>query len=125
LIVRHIAQPAELDLGFPADVAVSCSEAQSPRLEANHPNNTLVLERDVAHNFADEPMAEPVVLIQHFVEAGDLITMDWPYNKTFKVPEVLYFHLLTSTTSWLSAPIALHYPSSVSLIEDFDFALGV
>ncbi len=50
--------------------------------------------------------------------------MDWPYNKTLKVPQVLYFHLLTSTTSRLSAPIALRYPSSVNLIEDFDFALG-
>ena len=51
--------------------------------------------------------------------------MDWPYNKTLKVPQVLYFHLLTSTTSRLGAPIALRYPSSVNLIEDFDFALPI
>ncbi len=53
LVVRHKAQPAELHLRLPADVAVSRTKTQSRRPEANHSDNTFVFESDVAHDLAD------------------------------------------------------------------------
>ncbi|WP_249685621.1 hypothetical protein [Acidithrix sp. C25] len=42
LVVRHIAQSAELDLGFPADIAIPRTKAQRSRPEADQSDNAFV-----------------------------------------------------------------------------------
>ena len=95
LVVRHKAQPAELSIGLPADVAVSHTKAQSRRPEAKHSDNAFVFESDVTDDLADEVVAKPVVLIEESVEAGNLVTARWAYDETPKVLRGVCFHPLT------------------------------